>query len=303
MEETFVNAGARSALQLGQARGVALMTPAAMGLKVGEYAANLVKKSVVGTGHAEKTQVQLMIKTLAACRRLQGRRRGGRARHRHLPCASSRHGSASGQRMIGKLKGLVDGFGDDFVHIDVGGVVYEAFCSSKTMASLPQVGHATVVHVEMIVREDMIRLYGFATPDEKAWFNTLMTVQGVGARVALSVLSTLSPSELSSAIALQDKAMVGRANGVGPKLATRLVTELKGKVPTGIGIDAGTLGLQAALGEGRAKSNVADAVSALSNLGYSKDQASAAVARVVSKEGEATETATLIRLGLRELSS
>ena len=103
----------------------------------------------------------------------------------------------------------------------------------------------------MIVREDMIRLYGFATPEEKAWFTTLMTVQGVGARVALSILSTLSPGELASAIALQDKAMVGRANGVGPKLATRLVTELKGKVPTGIGIDAGTLGLQAALGEGR----------------------------------------------------
>ena len=205
--------------------------------------------------------------------------------------------------MIGKLKGLVDGFGDDFVHLDVGGVVYEAFCSSKTMAALPQVGHAAVVHVEMIVREDMIRLYGFATPDEKAWFNTLMTVQGVGARVALSILSTLATGELASAIALQDKAMVGRANGVGPKLATRLVTELKGKVPTGIGIDAGTLGLQQALGQGTARSNVADAVSALSNLGYSSAQASATVARVVSKEGEATETATLIRLGLRELSS
>ena len=205
--------------------------------------------------------------------------------------------------MIGKLKGLVDGFGDDFVHIDVNGVVYEAFCSAKTMSFLPQVGHAAVVHIEMIVREDMIRLYGFATPDEKAWFNTLMTVQGVGARVALSILSTLTTSELASAIALQDKAMVGRANGVGPKLAVRLVTELKGKVPTGIGIDAGTLGLQQALGEGTARSNVADAVSALSNLGYSSAQASAAVAKVVGREGEATETATLIRLGLRELSS
>lgn len=205
--------------------------------------------------------------------------------------------------MIGKLKGLVDGFGDDFVHIDVQGVVYEAHCSSKTMAALPQVGHATVVHVEMIVREDMIRLYGFATPEEKAWFTTLLTVQGVGARVALSILSALTTGELASAIALQDKAMVGRANGVGPKLATRLVTELKGKVPTGVGIDAGTLGLQRALGEGTARSNVADAVSALNNLGYSSAQASAAVARVVAREGEGTETAALIRLGLRELSS
>jgi len=205
--------------------------------------------------------------------------------------------------MIGKLKGLIDGFGDDFVHIDVGGVVYEAFCSARTLASLPQVGHAAVVHTEMIVREDMIRLYGFASTDEKAWFTTLLTVQGVGARVALSILSTLSTGELASAIALQDKAMVGRASGVGPKLAVRLVTELKGKVPTGIGIDAGTLGLQAALGEGVAPSNVADAVSALSNLGYSSAQASAALARVVGREGEGVDTATLIRLGLRELSN
>jgi Holliday junction DNA helicase RuvA len=205
--------------------------------------------------------------------------------------------------MIGKLKGLIDGFGDDYVHVDVGGVVYEAFCSGKTMNALPQVGHAAVIHTEMIVREDMIRLYGFASPEEKAWFTTLMTVQGVGARVALSILSTLTTGELASAIALQDKAMVGRANGVGPKLALRIVTELKGKVPTGIGIDAGMLGLQQALGEGTARSNVADAVSALSNLGYSSAQASAAVARVVNKEGEATETATLIRLGLRELSN
>lgn len=205
--------------------------------------------------------------------------------------------------MIGKLKGLIDGYGDDYVHVDVNGVVYEAFCSSKTMSGLPQVGHAAVIHVEMIVREDMIRLYGFATPEEKAWFNTLMTVQGVGARVALSVLSTLTAGELQTAIALQDKAMVGRANGVGPKLALRLVTELKGKVPTGVGIDAGTLGLQQALGEGTARSNVADAVSALGNLGYSSAQAGAAVARVVQREGDRTETAVLIRLGLRELSN
>jgi Holliday junction DNA helicase RuvA len=205
--------------------------------------------------------------------------------------------------MIGKLKGLIDGYGEDHVHVDVGGVVYEAFCSGKTLAALPQVGHAAVLHVEMIVREDMIRLYGFASPEEKAWFTTLMTVQGVGARVALSILSVLGTGELQSAIALQDKAMVGRANGVGPKLALRIVTELKGKIPTGIGIDAGTLGLQQALGEGVAKASAADAVSALTNLGYSSAQASAAVAKVMQREGDGVETATLIRLGLRELSS
>jgi Holliday junction DNA helicase RuvA len=196
--------------------------------------------------------------------------------------------------MIGKLKGLIDSYGDDFVHI---------FCSSKTLSALPQVGHAAVIHVEMIVREDMIRLYGFASAGEKAWFNLLMTVQGVGARVALSILSTLATNELQTAIALQDKAMIGRAPGVGPKLAVRVVTELKGKGPAVGGVDPGILGLQAALGEGRAGGNVADAVSALSNLGYSSAQASAAVARVVAREGDGVATETLIRLGLKELSS
>ncbi len=205
--------------------------------------------------------------------------------------------------MIGKLKGLVDALGEDYVHLDVGGVVYEAFCSSKTLTALPQLGHATVIHIEMIVREDMIRLYGFASEGEKLWFRLLMTVQGVGARVALAILSTLSTSELASAIALQDKTMIGRANGVGPKLAVRVVTELKGKVPAIGGIDAGVLGLQAALGEGVAGGNVSDAVSALTNLGYSSAQASAALARVVARDGDGLATDKLIRLGLKELSS
>lgn len=204
--------------------------------------------------------------------------------------------------MIGKLKGLVDSFGDDWVLIDCGGVCYEVHCSTRTLQSLPRVGEATVVFIETILREDLIRLFGFASEAEKSWFLLLTTVQGVGARVALAILSVLSPSELSSAIALQDKAMIGRANGVGPKLAVRLVTELKGKVPAMGGIDAGTLGLQSALGEGVARSNVTDAVSALTNLGYSSAQASAALARVVAKEGEEAATEKLIRLGLRELS-
>lgn len=204
--------------------------------------------------------------------------------------------------MIGKLKGLVDSFGDDFVLLDCNGVCYEAFCSSRTLQALPRVGEAAVVFIETIVREDLIRLYGFSSQSEKAWFNLLMTVQGVGARVALSILSVLSPAELSSAIALQDKAMIGRANGVGPKLAVRLVTELKGKVPEGGAVDAGTLGLQAALGEGVAPSAITDAVSALTNLGYSGAQASAALARIVAREGEGVPTEKLIRLGLRELS-
>ena len=204
--------------------------------------------------------------------------------------------------MIGKLKGLVDSFGDDVVLIDCGGVCYEAYCSGRTLQALPRVGEAAVVFIETIVREDMIRLYGFASEAEKGWFNLLMRVQGVGARVALSILSVLSPAESSSAVALQDEAMIGRANGVGPKLAMRLVTELKGKVPTGPGVDAGTLGLQTALGEGAAPSAITDAVSALTNLGYSSAQASAALARIVAREGEGIATEKLIRLGLKELS-
>jgi Holliday junction DNA helicase RuvA len=163
---------------------------------------------------------------------------------------------------------------------------------------LPAQGEAVVLFTEMIVREDMIRLYGFAKEAEKAWFLTLTSVQGVGAKVALALLSVLTPSELASAIALQDKAMIGRANGVGPKLALRLVTELKGKVPAVGVIDAGALGLQNALGAGTAPSTVADAVSALTNLGYSSQQASAALARVVAREGEDHATDRLIRLGL-----
>jgi len=205
--------------------------------------------------------------------------------------------------MIGKLKGIVDGIADDHVLLDVQGVCYEAFCSSRSLGALPGKGETATLLIEMIVREDLIRLYGFATEAEKAWFRTLTGVQGVGARVALAILSVLSPAELASAIALQDKATIGRANGVGPKLAQRVVTELKGKTPDIGVVDAGAFGLQSALGEGAAKSNVTDAVSALTNLGYSSQQASAALAKIVSREGEDVDTATLIRLGLKALSS
>lgn len=204
--------------------------------------------------------------------------------------------------MIGKLKGVIEELAEDHVLIDVQGVCYIAFCSSKTMSRLPTKGEPAEIITEMVVREDLMRLYGFADQAEKAWFALLTEVQGVGARVALSILSVLTPSELSSAIALQDKASVGRANGVGPKLAMRIVTELKGKVPDLGGIDAGTLGLQQALGAGEAPSNIADAVSALTHLGYSSQQASAALMRVVKREGEDLPTEKLIRLGLRELS-
>lgn len=205
--------------------------------------------------------------------------------------------------MIGKLKGLVESIGDDCVLVDVNGVCYEAFCSFRTLQAMPRAGEATVLLVEMIVREDMIRLYGFASEAEKSWFKLLLGVQGVGARVALGILSTLSPSDLSSAIALQDKAVVGRASGVGPKLAQRIVSELKGKAPALGAVDPGIAGLQTALGDGVAPGAAADAVSALVNLGYPQAHASGAVARIIAKEGEDTPTEKLIRLGLKELSA
>lgn len=204
--------------------------------------------------------------------------------------------------MIGKLKGLVETIGDDHVLIDVNGVCYIAFCSSRTLQNLPRVGEGCALFVEMIVREDMIRLYGFGTEVEKSWFLLLTTVQGVGARVAQAILATLTPNELSSAIALQDKVMMGRANGVGPKLAQRIVTELKGKVPQISGVSAGVVELQTALGEGNADSAVVDAVSALTNLGYTQAHASASVALVISRDGDGLPTEKLIRLGLRELA-
>ena len=205
--------------------------------------------------------------------------------------------------MIGKLKGSIENYGDDFVLLDVQGVCYLAFCSSRSLGALPSVGEAAVLFIEMVVREDFIKLYGFASESEKAWFGTLVSVQGVGAKVALAILSTLSTSEIASAIALQDKTMMSRPAGVGPKLAMRIVSELKGKIPDIGTIDEGALGLQTALGEGDAPGNVADAVSALANLGYQSSQASGAVARIVAKEGDDIDTARLIRLGLKELSS
>ena len=170
--------------------------------------------------------------------------------------------------MIGKLKGTVDEIGEDQCVVDVHGVGYVAFCSTRTLAALHP-GEAVVLFVETYVREDMIRLYGFQSALEREWFKLLLIVQGVGAKVALAVLSTLTPSELANAIALRDIAMVSRAPGVGKKVAERIVTELKSKAPAFAGEAAATIGLKQELGEGVAPAPVSDAVSALVNLGYS----------------------------------
>jgi holliday junction DNA helicase RuvA len=204
--------------------------------------------------------------------------------------------------MIGKLKGIVDSVGEDHAIIDVAGVGYVAHCATRTLGRLNP-GEATALWIETYVREDLIRLYGFSDELERDWFRLLTSVQGVGAKVALAVQSTLSPSDLASAIALQDKSMIARAPGIGPKVAGRICSELKGKAPAYSGAAAGEIGLQSDIGSGHASSNVSDAVSALTNLGYSAQQASGTVARVIKNAGEDADSATLIRLGLKELSS
>jgi Holliday junction DNA helicase RuvA len=205
--------------------------------------------------------------------------------------------------MIGKLKGTVDEIGEDFCVLDVHGVGYVAFCSTRTLAALPGAGEAAVLFIETYVREDMIRLYGFKTELEREWFKLLMAnVQGVGAKVALAILSTLAPSDLANAIALRDIAMVSRAPGVGKKVAERIVTELKNKAPAFAGEASGTIGLKQELGEGVAPAPIADAVSALVNLGYSRDIAANAIAAAMKTAGADADSSKLIRFGLKELA-
>src|SRR5246500_5360591 len=180
--------------------------------------------------------------------------------------------------MIGKLKGVIDSYGEDHVVLDVNGVGYLVHCSTRTLQALPGTGEPVTLAIETHVREDQIRLFGFETDAEREWFRLLQTVQGVGAKVALSVLGTLKPAELASAIALRDKAMVARTPGVGPKVAERIVTELKDKAPAFTDIDPALVRLSGAVDEKRAPRPVADAVSALINLGYGQPQAAAAIA-------------------------
>jgi Holliday junction DNA helicase RuvA len=180
-------------------------------------------------------------------------------------------------------------------------VGYHVSCSTKTMAALPAQGEAAEIHTEMLVAQDMIRLVGFATEIERQWFKLLQTVQGVGARVALSVLSALSSSELANAVALQDKAMITRAQGVGRKVAERIVTELKDKAPALAPADPVLARLSSAL-EAPQPTAAAEAVSALVNLGYGQAQAGLAVGAALKRSDDKARTETLIRLALKELA-
>ncbi len=202
--------------------------------------------------------------------------------------------------MIGKLKGIVDSLGEDFVILDVQGVGYIVHCSGRTLRKLPRPGEAMALAVETQMREDSIKLFGFASDAERDWFRLLQSVQGVGSKVALGVQTVLGVEELAAAIAQQDKAAIARAPGVGPKLAARIVAELKDKAAvSGMG-DA--IAAQAASTGGGQPAAAQDALSALVNLGFGRPQAAAAVAASLAALGESAPAPELIRFGLKELA-
>ncbi len=201
--------------------------------------------------------------------------------------------------MIGRLAGTVEEVAADHAIIDVHGVGYVAYCPGRTLDRLTR-GEAAVLFIETVVREDMIRLYGFSAAADRDWFRLLQSVQGVGAKVALGILSTLANDALGQAIALQDKAAVARTPGVGPKLAQRIVAELKDKGPAAVisGVPAAAIASITRAPKGAP----AEAVSALVNLGYAQSEAGQAVAAAVADLGEDATLDTLIRDGLKRLA-
>ncbi len=202
--------------------------------------------------------------------------------------------------MIAKLKGLLDSVGTDWLIVDVNGVGYLVFASSRTLSNLPALNEPVQLRVETHVREDHIHLFGFADDDELDMFRLLLSVQGVGAKVALAIQGIMSPAEIQAAIAAGDKASVSRANGVGPKLAQRIVNELREKVAA--------ISLSVAGGDGTSLPSAssmagpfADAVSALVNLGYRPLDAQGAAARAQNQAGEGAGFQDIVRLALKEL--
>ena len=200
--------------------------------------------------------------------------------------------------MIAKLAGIVDSVAEDGAVIDVGGVGYLAFCSTRTISQLPPPGTPARLLVETHVREDHIHLYGFIDAAERDWFRILTTVQGVGARLALSILSALTPEDLSLAIFAQDRAVLARADGVGPRLAARIVNELKDKI-SGLA-PAPSMSAGSASATVADSGQAADAVSALVNLEWGRAEAFAAVAAAMNRLGSGAGVDALIRAALRE---
>lgn len=217
--------------------------------------------------------------------------------------------------MIGRIAGRIIYHGEDHVLIDTGGVGYVVYCSDRVRAGLPGPGEATALYTDLLVREDLLQLFGFPTLLEKEWFRLLMSVQGVGAKAALAILGALGPDGVSRALALGDWSAIKAARGIGPKTAQRLVMELKDKAPMvmamGVTAPSGAEGIEP-LAPGAApaapkpaappRSNAqAEALSALGNLGYAPSEAAGAVAEAAGKAPEA-ETADLIRAALRLLA-
>lgn len=210
--------------------------------------------------------------------------------------------------MIGQLKGIIDQIEDDYIIIDVAGVGYVVSCSGKTISQIGAVGSATKILIETHVREDQITLFGFASSEEKRWFKMLQNVQGVGAKVALAILSAFTPSNINNVIMAQDAAAFKPVAGVGPKLAARLLTELKGKVGfIANGADAVQLSVSSAANEGAANGDNQqnahrnDAVSALVNLGIARMDAFLVVNKVANENAE-MKTEEIISAALKEVS-
>jgi Holliday junction DNA helicase RuvA len=201
--------------------------------------------------------------------------------------------------MIAKLTGILDHIGSEGAVIDVGGVGYLVFASTRTLGQLPSPGGAARLLIETHVREDHIHLYGFVDAAERDWFRLLTTVQGVGARLALAILSAVAPTDLTLAIVAQDKAMLARADGVGPKLAARIVNELRDKVG-GLALAATNAAVPAP--PTSEPGVTGDAVSALVNLGYRRAEAFGAVAAASRRLGGEAKVDALIRAGLQELA-
>jgi holliday junction DNA helicase RuvA len=201
--------------------------------------------------------------------------------------------------VIARLRGKLDALDEGHVVVDVGGVGYLVACPTRTLAGLPRPGEAVDLLIETQVRDDSITLYGFQSGAERSWFRLLQTVQGVGARVALGILSVLGPDELARAVAAQDKAMLARASGVGPRLAARIASELKERLSE-------LPGAEGAFSAGRPPMALGepadDAVSALVNLGYGRSDAHAAVAKAAAALGAGAPLEALIRSGLQELA-
>jgi Holliday junction DNA helicase RuvA len=200
--------------------------------------------------------------------------------------------------MIAKLAGVIDQIGPEAAIIDVGGVGYLAFCSTRTISRLPVVGAPASLLIETHVREDHIHLYGFLDASERDWFRQLTTVQGVGARLALAILSAVAPEQLGPAILAHDKAALMRADGVGARLAARIVNELHDKV----GGAAAAAAVAIPTAPDADPGSAADAVSALVNLGYGRTEAFSAVAAAARRLGSSADAGALIRAGLQELA-